>query len=390
MSVTLNSNSSEATQGCKGLCANASAACIEKTSRCLNIGLVNNMPDAAMEATERQFRALLEGASEGFSIKLSLHSLPGITRSEWATQHVKEFYSSVEELKNGDLDGLIVTGREPLTPNLADEPYWKNFTSLVDWASENTHATVWSCLAAHAAVLYLDGIERVRNEHKFSGIFDCEKLAEHPLMEGTPEQFNLPHSRWNGLPADRLTACGYRVLTQAAADGVHTGGDAGVDTFVKQGKNLSVFFQGHPEYEPNTLLLEYRRDVGRYLRGESETYPLMPRGYFGAETAAVLKSIQERATGGRSEALLAEVQAILEGATIENTWRQTATCIYRNWLQHISARKKLQLEQVKAAREERSVQPVMPLITTVAEAPRPAAFSSGLGPAQPQLIRAIH
>ena len=45
--------------------------------------------------------------------------------------------------------------------------------------------------------------------------------------------------------------------------------DAGVDTFIKQRKKLFVFFQGHPEYESDTLLREYRRDMGRYFRGET-------------------------------------------------------------------------------------------------------------------------
>ena len=49
--------------------------------------------------------------------------------------------------------------------------------------------------------------------------------------------------------------------------------DAGVDTFIKQQKSLFVFFQGHPEYESDTLLREYRRDVGRYIKGETATYP---------------------------------------------------------------------------------------------------------------------
>jgi homoserine trans-succinylase len=41
---------------------------------------------------------------------------------------------------------------------------------------------------------------------------------------------------------------------------------------VKQRNSLLVFFQGHLEYEAQTLLLEYRRDVGRYLRRERELY----------------------------------------------------------------------------------------------------------------------
>jgi len=390
MPVTLNSNPSGSSQSCtRGLCSNPSAACIEKTSRNLTIGLVNNMPDAALEATERQFLALLDEASEGFSVQLSLHCLPGITRNEWATQHVKNLYTSVEDLWNKKLDGLIVTGREPLTPNLADEPYWDGFTKTVDWARENTHATVWSCLAAHAAVLYTDGIERVRNGSKFSGIFDCEKLVDHPLIEGTPGQFNLPHSRWNGLREDALTASGYRVLTRAAADGAHTGSDAGVDTFVRQDKSLFVFFQGHPEYEPHTLLLEYRRDVGRFLKGETDVYPLMPRGYFGAETAAALTAIQHKALAIRSETLLADLYRVLEDASIENSWQSTATCIYRNWLHCIRAEKKKQLQRAKEVAEELAGERLMPLAATSTDVPRPAAYSTGLGPAQPQLIRAI-
>src|SRR2546429_6417390 len=43
-----------------------------------------------------------------------------------------------------------------------------------------------------------------------------------------------------------------------------------VDMFVKELNSLFVFFQGHPEYEATTLLLEYRRDIKRFLRRERE------------------------------------------------------------------------------------------------------------------------
>ena len=64
----------------------------------------------------------------------------------------------------------------------------------------------------------------------------------------------IPHSRWNEVRADALTACGYEILTQSA--------EAGVDLFVKKKKDsLFVHFQGHPEYSVRTLLKEYRRDI---------------------------------------------------------------------------------------------------------------------------------
>src|SRR5579872_5674110 len=89
----------------------------EQDSRCLRIGLINNMPDAAMEATERQFSRLLNAASDGFLVRLSLLALPGVPRSDVSRQRISRFYSG-ENLWDSQFDALIVTGREPKTPNL--------------------------------------------------------------------------------------------------------------------------------------------------------------------------------------------------------------------------------------------------------------------------------
>jgi homoserine O-succinyltransferase/O-acetyltransferase len=305
----------------------------ERPSKCITVGLINNMPDGALDATEHQFLSLLDLASEDILVRLSFHALPNVPRNELGARHVRKFYSSVEKLWGKKLDGLIVTGREPLTENLTDEPYWESLGKVIEWAKDNTYSTVWSCLAAHAALLHMDGIGRIKSNDKHCGVFECERLSDHPLTTDAPSCFKLPHSRWNGIPEDALTSCGYSVLTRAA--------DAEVDTFVKQHKSLFVFFQGHPEYESKTLLLEYRRDVGRYLRGETNTYPLMPRSYFDHKTVIALTALQNEAMSRPREDLLAEVLTALGKSRIENTWHSTAACIYRNWLEYICSQKEL-------------------------------------------------
>jgi homoserine O-succinyltransferase len=289
------------------------------------------MSDAAFRATERQFVSLLEGASEDIPVRLLLYALPGIERKGGSRHHAESFYSSVESLGQTRLDGLIVTGREPLTPDLRSETYWESFTGLLGWARENTYSTVWSCLAAHAAVLYLDGIERRKSEQKHFGVLECTGMQFHPLLTGAPSRFCVPHSRWNGVAEEELADRGYSVLARSDC--------AGVDTFVKQDKSLFIFFQGHPEYEADTLLREYRRDAARYLRGESDSYPRIPAGYFNLATAEALESLRVEALERRNEQLLERVSAVLENPEIENTWRTTAAVIYRNWLKHICARK---------------------------------------------------
>ena len=312
----------------------------ERDSRCLRIGLINNMPDAAMEATERQFCRLLDAAADGFLVRLSLLALPGVPRSEASRQRINRFYSA-ESLWNSHFDALIVTGREPKTADLMAEPYWENLTKALEWADENTHSTVWSCLAAHAAVLHLDGINRRKSTTKHFGVFPCEQVGNHQLMADMPSRFAMPHSRWNGVPEDELSACGYSILTRAQG--------AGVDTFVKQRKSLFVFFQGHPEYESDTLLLEYRRDVRRYFRGESEGYPLLPHNYFDEDTAAALTALRHKAMSRRSQDLLIEVDDTLNERTISNTWCSTGTPLYRNWLEYIACQKDRGLRVGRAA-----------------------------------------
>ena len=298
-----------------------------RASRCVNIGLINNMPDPALEATERQFVKLLDAAADGILVRLSFYALPDVPRSGRARQRVKHLYSGLESLWSSQPDGLIVTGREPQTPNLKDEPYWGSMTRVLDWAEDNTHSTVWSCLAAHAALLHLDGIARHRSKQKRCGVFDCVRLSDHPLLAGLPSRLRVPHSRWNDLSEDELTACGYSVLTRAQ--------DAGADTIVKQQNSLFVFFQGHPEYESDTLLLEYRRDVQRYLTGKADAYPSMPQGYFDETTEGALTALRQKAISRQREELLADIAATVNGKTITHTWRSTAARIYGNWLAYI-------------------------------------------------------
>jgi homoserine O-succinyltransferase len=303
----------------------------EPRSTFLHIGLVNNMADAAMCATERQFLTLLEAAAEDMVVQLTLYALPEVERTPSGQRRVDSFYFGIEQLweqlPEECPDGLIVTGREPRTPDLRDEAYWPSFNRVLAWTQEHARSAVWSCLAAHAAVLALDGIERVRSQHKHFGIFTSKQSAPHALLAGVPASLRLPHSRWNGLSAGQLAAKGYQVLTRTS--------DGGVDTFVKQDAGLFVFFQGHPEYESETLMGEYRRDVGRYLKGEMETYPLLPLDYFEEETERSLREIEAKARASRPEKLLGEVSAVLNSVRIRNTWRSTAALIYRNWLEHL-------------------------------------------------------
>jgi len=158
-------------------------------SRHIDIGLVNNMPDAAMEATVRQFLALLGAADDALVIRLKLFSMPGVPSGDWRRQHLDAYYSDFQELWETRLDGLIVTGAERRAADLTAEPYWAHISKIVEWAEENTTATVWSCLAAHAAVLHLAGIRRSPLSEKCFGLFEHRRDRTTGCFKAYPRQF---------------------------------------------------------------------------------------------------------------------------------------------------------------------------------------------------------
>jgi homoserine O-succinyltransferase len=298
----------------------------------LEIALVNNMPDAAVQATERQFASLVEEAAGGeIEVNFSLYALPTLPRGAAARAGMAERYASVEALEQNGTDALIVTGAEPLRADLREEPYWDELAGLVDWARTGTLSSVWSCLAAHAAVLHMDGIERHPLATKCAGVFTFERLVESGLTEGLPGLMRIPHSRRNGLDAGQLRAKGYQILTEAPR--------AGVDAFARQGQSLFVFLQGHPEYEGDTLLREYCRDVGRYLRGQQEDYPQSPYGYFDSTTERSFRALAVRARASREAQLLGWCSEIAEAMRPARPWRAHAVGLFRNWLKLVEAAK---------------------------------------------------
>ena len=297
----------------------------------LDIGLINNMPDSALKGTERQFMTLLDAAAPGQTIRLSLYALPGIHRSQMAQRHIGDSYSPIHTLWERKLDGLIVTGAEPCAADLKSEPYWNSFSEVLAWANNNTKSTIWSCLAAHAAVLQMDGIARRKSEEKFFGVMECSRVSNQTLMISVPARFSTPHSRWNGLSEDELVGCGYSILSRTLG--------AGVDMFVKRRTSLFVFFQGHPEYDSDTLLLEFRRDVARYCNSQAGRFPAIPQTYFDENTSATLMAIREGAASRGRECLLADVATAVSEAKLANAWRPAATQIYRNWIEYICVQK---------------------------------------------------
>jgi homoserine O-succinyltransferase/O-acetyltransferase len=298
----------------------------------LEIGLINNMPDGALEPTERQFSQLLAAAAGALPVRLSFYALPEISRAPAARKRLELGYSSLETLWHSNLDALIITGAEPRAPELPQEPYWGRLVEILEWSRSNVSSTIWSCLAAHAAVLHLDGITRRPLQQKCCGVFEHQIDANHAITRGVEPLAPTPHSRWNDLDGEALRRCGYDLLACSAT--------AGVNLFAKRlGDCRLVFWQGHPEYDERSLLKEYQRDVSRYLTGERSAYPTLPQNYFAEPAAERLQDFERRALATRSPHLLSDFPLELAAAGLTNRWRPAAVQVYGNWLRTVARAK---------------------------------------------------
>jgi homoserine O-succinyltransferase/O-acetyltransferase len=179
--------------------------------------------------------------------------------------------------------------------------------------------------------LHLDAIKRSPLKQKCFGLFEHTRASDHLLLQGLSSPILTPHSRWNEISEGALVSSGYLILSKSTA--------AGVDMFVKERKALFLLFQGHPEYDADTLSREYRRDVGRFLRGERDSYPEMPNQYFDLGTADILNAFRARVLVDRREELLSAFPIEHVSNNVSNSWHSQALCAYRNWLNYIIDRK---------------------------------------------------
>ena len=144
---------------------------IKDRFRRLRVALVNNMPNSALSATERQFARLISEASSDFDVRLTLTALETLPRARETRVAMGENYRGLDELRYAALDAVIITGAEPRSPDLTSEPYWGELTQLMDWARRAVISALYSCLAAHAAALHRDGVPRRRLSAKaFRGL----------------------------------------------------------------------------------------------------------------------------------------------------------------------------------------------------------------------------
>lgn len=297
----------------------------------IQVGLVNNAPDAVLRTTELQFARLLKDAAGPLDVRLRLFSLRSMPRGAETRGRMAGFYDDAAFLEAADIDALIFTGAAPAAADPRREPYWAEFAQLIDWAQTGTLSTLFSGFAAQAAVLHLDGIAHRPLGGKLSGVYDSRRVEDDPLFFNADTTVPVPHSRSCDIAGKDLLAKGYRVLARLVSQG---DGDGQADIFTREvpGSSQFVFLQGHPEYDPATLGRDYLGDMARFLNGETAQRPSIPEHYFDRATENLLTEL-----GAKVD--FSQYQDVVLSALPRQLWRSSAVRLIGNWLQLVAAAK---------------------------------------------------
>lgn len=255
----------------------------------IQIVILNLMP--LKEDTELQLLRKLSTAKK--SIKITFCNVISYIGKSTNPEHMKRFYSTFEELKDKQFDGLIITGAPVEQMNFEDVIYWNELTRIMEWSKTHVRSTLHICWGAQAGLYYHYGINKELMDNKMFGVFHHCILADSPILDGFQEGFLAPHSRHTTIDKEDITKIPeLTVVSEAEEAGVF---------IVENKKKGQLFVTGHLEYAVNTLDQEYKRDLAKGLKID------MPKNYYSDNNP--------------------EKEPIF-------SWRENGDRLYANWVNH--------------------------------------------------------
>jgi homoserine O-succinyltransferase/O-acetyltransferase len=258
--------------------------------RPLNILILNLMPHK--EKTETHLLRLL--GNTPLQTNITFLKTDTHTSKNTSELHLEQFYTSFHAIKDRKFDGMIITGAPVEQLTFEEVDYWEELKEIMLWTKSNVTSTLHICWGAQAALYYHFGIEKYDLAGKCFGVFPhTVNQSEEKLLRGFDDCFLAPHSRHTDVPLKEIISHNEISLLSAS----ETAGAF----IMSANKGQQIMITGHLEYEANTLLEEYERDISRGMEIE------LPINYFPENDP-------------KKEPL--------------NVWRSHAFLLFSNWLNY--------------------------------------------------------
>ncbi|MEG1720452.1 MAG: homoserine O-succinyltransferase, partial [Pseudoflavonifractor sp.] len=200
------------------------------------------------------------------------------------SDHLESFYTTFDRVRDKKYDGMIITGAPVENLDFAEVDYWDELCAIMEWSKTHVHSTLHICWGAQAGLYYHHGIEKRSLRKKLFGVYEHMVLKPNsPLFRGFDDVFLAPNSRYTEVwKSDILQSPDLELIAESNEAGVFA---------VKTQDSRQLFIMGHPEYDPETLDKEYRRDIDRGLNIE------VPAHYFPGDDPTKPPVVRWRSAG---------------------------------------------------------------------------------------------
>ncbi len=232
--------------------------------RPLQIAIFNIMPTKI--STETQLLRMLSNTP--LQVEITLFHPQTYTSSHTSSDHLDTFYSYFKDVKHRKFDGMILTGAPVETLEFDEVQYWSELQEIMEWSKTNVYSTFHICWGAQAGLYYHYGVPKYPLFEKMFGVFPHSVNGRNiPLFRGFDDEFYLPQSRHTEVRRDDIQHID-------ELDIVCESKDAGVGIVMTR-NGRQIFVTGHGEYDSDTLMYEYRRDVDKGMPNVK-----IPKNYF--------------------------------------------------------------------------------------------------------------
>ena len=253
---------------------------IHQDIRPLNVLMLNLMPTKIV--TETQFLRKLSNTPLQVEVEF-LHMASHVSTHVDQT-HLNTFYQVFGQIKDKKYDGMIITGAPLDFVSFEDVDYWEELKQIMEWTKTHVHCTLHSCWGSFAGLYYHYGIQKRDHVPKLSGIYSHRMIKKNsPLFRGFDDVFYAPHSRATEITAEQIEAVPELEIMAVSEE-------AGV-AIAKTVDSRQFFITCHPEYDSDTLKLEYERDLEKGMN------PLVPVNYFPNDDPSKAPIVNWRSTG---------------------------------------------------------------------------------------------
>ena len=222
--------------------------------RPLNVLILNLMPTKIVTETQ----ILRKLSNTPLQIQVELLQTSSYISRHTDESHLSSFYTTFSQVRDRKFDGMIITGAPVENMEFDRVDYWPELCEIMEWSRTHVHSTLHICWGAQAGLYFHHGVQKRSLSKKLFGVYEHRVLKpSSPLFRGFDDVFFAPNSRYTEVWADDI-------LRRPELELIAISEQAGVFA-VKTQDSRRFYIMGHPEYDPDTLAREYRRDIEKGL-----------------------------------------------------------------------------------------------------------------------------